>query len=334
MGWKLEGVVPFTKTVLWKYRETHKTSEWTIASNHVSTRASRISSGSSGDDRRESTAGTAARNVATLAGKIPAEVQVVVQQAPHLPALTDVMDASKSKDDIVADLTAQLIRAREMLSTTTDYIAKAQEAQGEGSQRAARGARVTAAQLFAIEGGASGEKVLEIQRANKAKKDAEQAEKNARTEAAAAKRAAALAKAASSALDLLQRISTHGSRVVDNFTIKDIKDILQYSEPEAAAPKGLKEELKARLLKLPTVVQALKAHEVASAAAASQEVAPTRALVTGCPPMPAAPPPQPPPEAAEPPAIEKERHVASISGEGSSVDSAQVGVESPAGPGA
>ena len=334
MGWKLEGVVPFTKTVLWKYRETHKTSEWTIASNHVSTRASRISSGSSGDDRRESTAGTAARNVATLAGKIPAEVQVVVQQAPHLPALTDVMDASKSKDDIVSDLTAQLIRAREMLATTTDYIAKAQEAQGEGSQRAARGARVTAAQLFAIEGGASGEKVLEIQRANKAKKDAEQAEKNARTEAAAAKRAAALAKAASSALDLLQRISAHGSRVVDNFTIKDIKDILQYSEPEAAAPKGLKEELKARLLKLPTVVQALKAHEVASAAAASVEVAPTRALVTGCPPMPAAPPPQPPPEAAEPPSIEKERPVASISGEGSSVDSAQVGIESPAGPGA
>ena len=163
------------------------------------------------------------------------------------------MDPNKSKDAIVSDLVAQLVRAREMLAITTDYIAKAQEAQGEGRQHATRGARVTAAQLFAVEGGASGDAALQIQRANKARKDAEQAEKNARSAAAAAKRAAALGKAASSALDLLQRISTEGRGVVDNFTIKEMKDILQYSEPAAAAPKGLKEELKARLLKLPTV---------------------------------------------------------------------------------
>ena len=97
-----------------------------------------------------------------------------------------------------------------MLATTTDYIGKAPEAQGEGPQRVARRARLTGAQRFAAEGEASSELALQIQRANRAKKDAEQAEKNARRDAEAAKRAdAALGKATSSAcLDLLQRIST------------------------------------------------------------------------------------------------------------------------------
>ena len=233
------------------------------------------------------------------------------------------MDPNKSKDAIVSDLVAQLVRAREMLATTTDYIGKAQEAQGEGRQRATRGARVTAAQLFAVEGGASGDAALQIQRANKARKDAEQAEKNARSAAAAAKRAAALGKAASSALDLLQRISTEGRGVVDNFTIKEMKDILQYSEPAAAAPKGLKEELKARLLKLPTVAQALKAHEVASAAA----IVAAATGRTGDPPMPPAPAaPLQPPATAEPPRIERS-DPAAITGADSSVASAQAGEE-------
>ena len=186
-----------------------------------------------------------------------------------------------------------------------------------------RGARVTAAQLFAVEGGASGDAALQIQRANKARKDAEQAEKNARSAAAAAKRAAALGKAASSALDLLQRISTEGMRVVDNFTIKEMKDILQYSEPPAVAPKGLKEELKARLLKLPTVAQALKAHEVASAAA----IVAAATGRTGDPPMPPAPAaPLQPPATAEPPRIERS-DPAAITGADSSVASAQAGEE-------
>ena len=68
-------------------------------------------------------------------------------------------------------------------------------------------------QLFAAEGEGSSELALQIQRANRAKKDAEQAEKNARRDAEAAKRAdAALGKATSSALDLLQRISTQPAR--------------------------------------------------------------------------------------------------------------------------
>ena len=106
-------------------------------------------------------------------------------------------------------------------------------------------------------------------------------------------------------------------RVVDNFTITEMKDILQYSEPEAAALKGLKEELKARLLKLTAVVQTLKAHEVASAAALA-EVAST--------PAPAEDQPMPR-ETAEPPSIESSDDLASIYGAGSSVDSAQVGEE-------
>ena len=105
-----------------------------------------------------------------------------------------------------------------------------------------------------------------------------------------------------------------------------MKDILQYSEPEAAALKGLKDELKARLLKLTAVVQTLKAHEVASAAALA-EVASTPAPAEDQP-MPRAPvAPLPPPETAEPPRIESTDDLASISGAYSSVDSAQVGEE-------
>ena len=82
IGWELEGVVPFTKKQLWKFREIHKTSAWTTASNHVSSRASRVT-GDSGEERRGSI--NSVENVAPLAGKISAEVESVVQQTTQLP---------------------------------------------------------------------------------------------------------------------------------------------------------------------------------------------------------------------------------------------------------
>ena len=94
--------------------------------------------------------------------------------------------------------------------------------------------------------------------------------------------------------DRQQQISTLGRRAEDIFTIKELKEILQYFEPEATTPKKLKDKIKFGLLKLPMVVQSLKTNEVASAAAFPK--VPWTPVPAGDQPMPPAPaaPLQPP----------------------------------------
>ena len=94
--------------------------------------------------------------------------------------------------------------------------------------------------------------------------------------------------------DRQQQISTMGRRAEDIFTIKELKEILQYFEPEATTPKKLKDKIKVGLLKLPMVVQSLKTNEVASAAAFPE--VPWTPVPAGDQPMPPAPaaPLQPP----------------------------------------
>lgn len=188
---------------------------------------------------------------------------------------------------------AENIRLREMLGVTTDFIGKAFA--DDSRQRAPRRVRVTSCQLFALEGGATGANALRVQTDNQVAKDQAQAEKDARAEQAANKRAEAVGKASQSAMGILRLIVERGLAFVETLRVEELKDLIIYSNPSSAAPpKGKKEELKAKVLELPTVQQsAARHHEAAVERAATAAIATTVMQVP-----PALPPLVPAPEAA------------------------------------
>jgi hypothetical protein len=146
-----------------------------------------------------------------------------------------------------------------MLTTITIYIGKGMESTASRG-RATRGVRVTANQWYALHGGAFGDAAVAVQNENAEKKAAEQAEKDAMAEAYADKRACDVGLATDAAMVHLSHVVLGGRGVLENLSVKDLKDIIISSDPDKTAPTGGKVKLLARVLTLPTVVQVLHEH--------------------------------------------------------------------------
>jgi hypothetical protein len=122
-------------------------------------------------------------------------------------------------------------------------------------------------------------------------KAAEQAEKDSMAEAAADKRAGALGLATDAAIAHLGQVAHGGRAVLEKLLVKDLKDIIIFTDPDGPSPTGGKAKLLARALTLPTVAKVLQAH-----AATRHAVKLAAGQTPGAVPMPAplAPSPQPP----------------------------------------
>lgn len=262
MGWRLEGVVPFTRHQLWKLRGIKSSSSpWEVASNHLSTRLS--DNRPISVDRRLSTGTTSAPGGA-LELCIPVNVKQAVDKATRLPSVQQLVASIAPSQEGNPDGTfwmAEALKARELLDTLSSFIHAAQAANSSTGEvvdgRATRGVRVTAAQIWALHGSATGEEAMQLQAAKAAERMQKEAGTEARQEAAALRRREGVSNSITNGLRLLQEIVLKGESVISSFKLEDLKDLLVHADPTGAAPKGKKPELFARVKELESVKKAV-----------------------------------------------------------------------------
>jgi hypothetical protein len=172
--------------------------------------------------------------------------------------------------------------------------------------------RITARNLWGLEGSVTGEEAMRIARGRAEERKQLEIEKAAKAADKDAKRRQAVAHAICRAAELLEMIKQGGEGIVATLNVKDLQALIQSKDPAAQAPKGNKKDLLLLAKDLPEVKHAVETYK------ATRGAAPLHPPQPPMPPLlPLLPPPPPPPtplapSSFDPPHIDTTGFVESI----------------------
>ena len=196
---------------------------------------------------------------------LPVEMQDALRVASRtLNTRADVTAASLATQESLLPLVERNLLVEDLLGKFCTYLSQLTavddvEADDDGVQDVddeARGGRITAKDLWHLQGSATGEQALAIARTKHEERKRKQEQAAANREEREAKRRATVAMAITKSVGLLQHISTGGPGAVKQMKVQELQWLLMQSTQDKA-PKGTKAELLAKVGLLPDVKKAL-----------------------------------------------------------------------------
>ena len=169
--------------------------------------------------------------------------------------------------------------------------------------------RITAKNLWGLEGSVTGAEAMRIARGMAEERKQQELEKAAKAADRDAKRRQAVAQAVCRAAELLEMIKQGGEATLATFNVKDLQALIQSNDPTAQAPKGNKKDLLLLTRDLPEVKRAVETYKATRGASPLHPPQPPMAPLV--PPLP--PPPTPlAPSRSDPPQMDTTTFVESM----------------------
>ena len=291
-GWIREGIIPFTRKQLWDLREQNLAASALLSTPlSVTPNMQGTSEASTGISAYQSSTASNAEETQGQLVNLPRQLLDAVKSAQlekeAMPSLTSL--AALSKEDILQ----YAIKLRETIIGMVDNAQGAianEEIQdmeeGMLEDDAGFAGRITARNLWGLEGSVTGEEALNIARRRAEDRRKQEEEKASKAAERDSRRRQAVAHALCRGAELLDKIKQGGSGVLATLPVKDLQALMQCTDSAAPLPKGNKRELLEKVNAITEVREAMECYNsmrVQAALAAS------------------APPPPPPPPLPQPP---------------------------------
>ena len=306
-GWIREGIIPFTRKQLWDLREQRLAAS--ALSTSLSVTPNMQGSSQQANSRvsgyQQSSIASNAEETQDQPVNLPRQLLVAVrsaqQEKEEMPSLTTLAALSKE------DLLQYAIKLRETILGVVDNaqgaIANGQmEDVEEGmlEDDAGFAGRITARNLWGLEGSVTGEEALAIARRRAEERRQQEEEKASRAADRDSRRRQAVAHALCRGAELLDKIKQGGSGVLTSLPVKDLQALMQSTDSAAPLPKGNKRELLEKVCEITGVKEAIECYNAMR----------VQAALAACAPPPPPPPPLPqlplPPPPMHTPAIAPE----------------------------
>ena len=271
-GWVKEGVLPFTRRQLWELQENNK------ATTALSNTAPEVR-----DLQQHSSQQPVSDRQSATARPQEARQQQAAGDQGHLPQdLADAVRSAKLQRDKLGSLSVlatlpkeQLIQHIMSLTEAMDGVTTAaynNDRDGDGSEEEEEGleafpGRITARNLWGLEGSVTGGEAMRIARGRAEERKQQELEKAAKAADRDAKRRQAVAQAVCRAAELLDIIKQGGEATIATLNVKDLQSLIQSNDPTAQAPKGNKKDLLLLTRDLPEVKRAVETYKATRGAA-------------------------------------------------------------------
>ena len=296
-GWIREGIIPFTRKQLWDLREQNlaasaRSTPLSVptsmqgTSQHANSRISAYQSSTA------SNAEETQRQPVNLPRQLLEAVKSAQLEKESMPSLTVLAALSKE------DLLQYAIKLRETIMGVVDNAqgATANETmedveEGMLEDDAGFAGRITARNLWGLEGSVTGEEALAIARRRAEERRQQEEEKASRVADRDSRRRQAVAHALCRGAELLEKIKQGGSGVLSSLPVKDLQALMQSTDSGAPLPKGNKRELLEKVFEITGVKEAIECYNAMRVQAALAASVPPPPL----PQLPLPPPPLPPP---------------------------------------